>query len=332
MVGNGDFLQCDGLCTDVPLMLQKQRFLVPLYLLLIQGADVVLGMTWLRTLGTVLSNFSVPSMTFTHNSQQITLSGQPTTPPKSLSNSQLHRALPTNALAETCTLLIWATQLNTPHYLALLPPGPPDTLPQHPNPQLQRLLSEFSIVFGVPHDLPPPRAHDHHIHLMPNSQHVNIKPYRYPHCQKEAMSKLLVEMLQEGIFRASTSPFSSPLLVIKKKDGSWCFCVDYRALNSITIKDRFPIPTVDGLLDELCGAIVFSKIDLCSGYHQILLAMGDEHETAFRTIDGHFEFLVMPFGLTNAPSSFKKGNFSWSPEAAAAFTRLKEAMTSTPVL
>ncbi|KAE8685919.1 hypothetical protein F3Y22_tig00111088pilonHSYRG00141 [Hibiscus syriacus] len=170
---------------------------------------------------------------------------------------------------------------------------------------IQSLLESYKDIFEEPRGLPPVRNHDHGISLKPDSIPVNLRPYRFPHNQKAEVERQIATMLSSSIIQPSKSPFASPCLLIKKKDGSWRFCVDYRQLNNMTIKYKFPIPVVEDLLDELHGAVYFSKIDLKSGYWQIRIKDAYIHKTAFRTHQGHYEFKVMSFGLTNAPATFQ---------------------------
>jgi hypothetical protein len=133
---------------------------------------------------------------------------------------------------------------------------------------------------------------------------VIIAPYRHPKKFKDEIEKAIKELLAMGHIRPNRSPFASSVVLVLKKDGTLRMCIDYRVLNKKTIKNRYPIPRIDELMDELHGAVFFKKIDLRSGYHQISIREQDIEKTIFRCHFKHFEFLVMPFGLTNAPATF----------------------------
>lgn len=170
---------------------------------------------------------------------------------------------------------------------------------------IQQLLQQYGHLFKTPSELPPPREADHQIRLVSGAQPIHIRPYHYSPIQKNKIEAQVQKMLQTGVVRPSTSDFASPVLLVRKKDGTWRFCVDYRHLNAITLKHKHPMPVVDELLDEISGAKWFTKLDFSAGYHQIRMASGDEYKTAFKTHQGLYEFMVMPFGLTNAPATFQ---------------------------
>ncbi|GJQ96587.1 putative reverse transcriptase domain-containing protein [Tanacetum coccineum] len=152
--------------------------------------------------------------------------------------------------------------------------------------------------------LPPPRQVEFRIDLIPGAAPVARAPYRLAPSEMKELSKQLQELLEKGFIRPSSSPWGAPVLFVKKKDGSFRMCIDYRELNKLTIKNRYPLPRIDDLFDQLQGSSVYSKIDLRSGYHQLRIREEDIPITAFRTRYGHYEFQVMPFGLTNAPAVF----------------------------
>ncbi|GJS94069.1 putative reverse transcriptase domain-containing protein [Tanacetum coccineum] len=180
-----------------------------------------------------------------------------------------------------------------------------DTSLESPNIENLSVVREFADVFPdeLP-GLPPAREIEFGIELIPGAEPISKAPYRMAPVELKELKEQLQEMLENGFIRPSVSPWGAPVLFVKKKDGSMRLCIDYRELNRITIRNRYPLPRIDDLFDQLQGAKYFSKIDLRSGYHQLRVREQDISKTAFRTRYGHYEFLVMPFGLTNAPAVF----------------------------
>ncbi|GKD08301.1 putative reverse transcriptase domain-containing protein [Tanacetum coccineum] len=167
------------------------------------------------------------------------------------------------------------------------------------------IVRDFPEVF--PEDLPglpPARPVEFQIDLIPGAAPVARAPYRLAPSEMKELSEQLQELSDKGFIRPSSSPWGAPVLFVKKKDGSFRMCIDYRELNKLTVKNRYPLPRIDDLFDQLQGSSIYSKIDLRSGYHQLRVREQDIPKTAFRTRYGHYEFQVMPFGLTNAPAVF----------------------------
>eukprot|EP00253_Pinus_taeda_P016801 PITA_16801 len=167
------------------------------------------------------------------------------------------------------------------------------------------VVQEFADVFPeeVP-GLPPKRDIDFTIELIPGAAPVSRAPYRMSVPELTELKMQLQELLDKQYIRPSVSPWGAPVLFVKKKDGTLRMCIDYRQLNKLTVKNKYPLPRIDELFDQVKGAKVFSKIDLRSGYQQIRIKDEDIAKTAFRTRYGHYEFVVLPFGLTNAPATF----------------------------
>jgi hypothetical protein len=152
--------------------------------------------------------------------------------------------------------------------------------------------------------LPLRRDIDFSIELAPGVVSVSRTPYRMSTPDLVELKFQLREMMDKGYIRPSVSPWGAPVLFVEKKEDTLRLCIDYRQLNKVTIKNKYPLPRIDDLFDQLGGASIFSKIDLRSGYHQVQIKGEDIHKTTFRMRYGHYEFVVVPFGLTNAPATF----------------------------
>ncbi|CAM8990762.1 unnamed protein product [Rhodiola kirilowii] len=236
-VGNGEELRCEGLSRGVSLTLGGHAFEVDFHLLPIYGADAVLGAQWLAQVGPVTFDYKNLWLSLEQDGNLIKLHGLgPKAQLACMSLGQLRRVQQVDGVMSMYQLEVRAHAPDE-EKLAELLPTVPDGLPFEQQRELSGLLREFARIFATPKGLPPQRAHDHRVPLLPGSTPVNVRPYRYPWCQKIEIERLVAEMLQEGLIKPSTSPFSSPVLLVKKKDGSWRFCVDYRALNAITIRD-----------------------------------------------------------------------------------------------
>ena len=174
--------------------------------------------------------------------------------------------------------------------------------------RLIQVLEKHQKIFEpLPKGLPPERAIDHHIDLEPGARPPYLPTYHMSPLELAELKKQLAELIDMGYIQPSKSPYGAPVLFVPKKNGKLRMCVDYRALNKLTVKNRYPLPRIDELLDQLNGATIFTKLDCQQGYHQIRIS-GDDgsiQRTAFRTRYGHYEWLVMPFGLTNAPATFQ---------------------------
>jgi hypothetical protein len=199
------------------------------------------------------------------------------------------------------------------------------------------VVCEFEDVF--PEELlglPPDRDVEFVINLVPGTALIAQSPYRMVEVELKLLKVELDSLLEKGFIRPSASPWGSPALCVPKKDETQCLCVDYHALNAVTIKNKYPLPQIGDLINQLRQAKFFSKIDLRSGYHQMKIRPKDIHKTAFVTRYGQYEYIVVSFGLTNAPAYFmnmmNKVFMDESGKCEASFQELKTRLTTTPVL
>jgi hypothetical protein len=277
-VANGARMRCDHELVNVTWSIQDHQFMSTFKVLELQHYDMIVGMDWLSAYSPMTVHWADRWLSIPHGRTFVKLYGVQT------SSTQ-------GAFIQLCRLV----DLLDKDQLVI------KDLPV----KLQHIIDQYSSVFDIPKGLPPVRDCDHRIPLLPGARPVQMRPYWYAPALKTEIEAQVAEMLASGLIQHSKSPFASSVILVKKKDNSYHFCVDYRHLNALTTKSKFHVPIIDELLDELSGAAWFSTLDLHAGFHQIRMDPSDQHKTAFQTHHGHFEFRVMAFGLTGAPATFQ---------------------------
>jgi hypothetical protein len=288
IVANGNVMLCEMHSPGFTWFMQSYEFKANLRVLKLSRYDIVLGVNWLKKYSLVLFDFIKLRLSFKKEGRMIELKGisqvsdlQMMT---TIKEQRSFKDVIVGLVGQFFTMDI--EEERHPTEVAM---------------EIKALLREFAGLFEEPRTLPPIRKFDHKILLKPGSQPVNIRPYKSSFIQKGEIEKLVKEMLSNGMIHHNVILFASPVLLVKKKDNMWRFCIDYMQLNEQTIKNKFLIPLIDDLLDELHSSRIFSKLDLRSGYHQVRIHEEDIEKTAFKMYHRHYEFRVMPFGLTNAP-------------------------------
>jgi hypothetical protein len=266
--------------------------------------DIILGDDWLKAKNAVL-DLNRATATFQFRSGQRVWTNKPSDDAEKvvLGVPILNAVQAARAVRKGARCFAVRVDRNSPEGDTRVTTSAPSVASQ----KLQELLNEFKDVFpdDLPNELPPDRGAHHTIPLEENAKPPFRPLYRVSPAELKEIETQVKALLDKGFIEPSASPFGAPVLFVKKKDGSLRMVVDYRALNRLTVKNKFPIPRIDDLLDKLSGANYFSSLDLMSGYHQIRIRDEDVPKTAFRTPLGHYQFKVLAFGLTNAPATFQ---------------------------
>ena len=294
-MANGEALSCEGKTKDLDLKIQDYQVKTSFSILPLGKYDAILGKPWLFDANPTI-NWRKNQVIIETWDDRWVLQGRQ-------EDAQPEVQLCDDTLISRQQI---AKMVDSSEVLAVF--AKPESTPTHQKlpPRFEALLKEFEDIFPeeLPAGLPPKRVVDHEIPLQPGITPPSRPIYQLSRPEMEELTSKLEDFTKKGYIRPSTSPYGAPVVFAGKKDGGLRFCLDYRALNKYTIKNKYPLPRIDDLFSQLQGSKVFSKIDLRDGYYQIRMKPEDIHKTAFRTPRGHWEWVVMPMGLTNAPATF----------------------------